>query len=244
MADILKRSKDRKVANSATPSGAVRIANTFGLPSGSEYSCIGQTSVCGSICYAGKLERIYKGVSDVLMHNYELLLKSSREEMTFLLAEIVADFVAETVKRGDPLEFRVHWDGDFFSIDYTNAWSDVIGAHPEVQFWVYTRNPQACALLAEHAHENLALYFSADQENWKFATSLRSAYGTKVRLAVLGQTFEEAKRMYSDEYSRPVAACPEQLGRIELITPKGGACITCGLCPRGKADIAFSISKK
>ena len=52
----LKRSKDRKVANSLTASNGVRIANSFGLPAGRDYSCPSATSVCSQICYAGQLE--------------------------------------------------------------------------------------------------------------------------------------------------------------------------------------------
>ena len=43
---------------------------------------------------------------------------------------------------------------------------------------------------------------------------------------------------------KPGAACPEVIKRIPLITNKGGACISCRLCPEGKSDIRFSISKK
>ena len=58
----LKRSNDRKVANLVTKNGKqAAIANTFGLPAGKEFSCPGATSVCESVCYAGKLEKIQKG---------------------------------------------------------------------------------------------------------------------------------------------------------------------------------------
>ena len=59
----LKRSNDRKVANAVTKNGKqAAIANTFGLPAGKAYSCPGATTVCESICYAGKLEKIFPGV--------------------------------------------------------------------------------------------------------------------------------------------------------------------------------------
>ena len=59
----LKRSNDRKVANLVTKNGKqAAIANTFGLPAGKNYSCPGATSICESVCYAGKLEKLFKGV--------------------------------------------------------------------------------------------------------------------------------------------------------------------------------------
>ena len=67
----LKRSNDRKVANAVSPNGKTpTIANTFGLPAGKNFSCPGATSVCESVCYAGKLEKVYKGVKATLLHNW------------------------------------------------------------------------------------------------------------------------------------------------------------------------------
>ncbi len=62
----LKRSNDRKVANAVSKNGKTpTIANTFGLPAGKAFSCPGATSICESVCYAGKLEKVYKGVRAV-----------------------------------------------------------------------------------------------------------------------------------------------------------------------------------
>ncbi len=70
----LKRSNDRKVANAVSKNGKTpTIANTFGLPAGKDFSCPGATSICETVCYAGKLEKVYKGVKAVLLHNWELL---------------------------------------------------------------------------------------------------------------------------------------------------------------------------
>lgn len=235
----LKRSKDRKVTNLSSPNGKTpKIANTFGLPSGAAFSCPGQTSVCGSVCYAGKLERVYKGVSDVLMHNYTLLKDADYDDMVVMLSAMMIDFVKECDKWGAPKAFRIHWDGDFFSLTYVRAWITVIAAFPDVQFWAYTRWVPAGASLAQANLPNLALYFSADAENMKQAEALRDYCG--IRLAVLGETFDQARELMG----KPAARCPEQTGQIPLISDEGGACIKCGLCPMGKADILFSITKR
>ncbi len=82
----LKRSYDRKVANLVTKNGKqAAIANTFGLPAGKNYSCPGATMVCESVCYAGKLERLFKGVKTNLLHNWELLKDADHETMVALL---------------------------------------------------------------------------------------------------------------------------------------------------------------
>lgn len=236
---MLKRSKDRKVTNMSTPNGkAPKVANTFGLPSGAEFSCPGQTSVCGKVCYAGKLERVYKGVSNVLMHNYDLLKDATYGDMVILLDQMVTEFEKDCDRTGAEPLFRIHWDGDFFNLTYVRAWITVIRQHSGVQFWVYTRWVPAATKLAQANLDNLALYFSADAENIGVARLLKDRFG--IRLAVLGDTFGEARELMG----KPAARCPEQTGQIPLISDEGGACVKCGLCPKGKADILFSITKR
>ena len=112
----LKRSNDRKVANLVTKNGKqAAIANTFGLPAGKEFSCPGATSICESVCYAGKLEKLFKGVKVNLLHNWELLKDADGETMVRLLNEMIVDFVNDCDKKNAPKLFRIHWDGDFFN---------------------------------------------------------------------------------------------------------------------------------
>lgn len=232
MTTILKRSKDRKVANSLTPSGGVRIANSFGLPAGKAFSCPNATSVCEKICYAGRLEKVYKGVAANLLHNWDALKDATYNEMYDMLNSMIADFRKDCEKANAPKDFRIHWDGDFFNDDYAMAWHDVILFNDDVRFWVYTRVPMAAKILRDLP--NLSLYFSTDSDNVATAIALNEEYG--IRLALLGKTFDDAKALV------PVRAakCPEQRKQIAL----NGACIACGICVKGNANIAFSISKK
>jgi hypothetical protein len=234
----LKRSKDRKVTNAVTNGGSVAIANTFGLPAGKQYSCPGATSVCERVCYAGKLEKQYKAVRDVLLHNWDLLREADVNEMTRLLTEMVDDFRADSEKRQAPKDFRIHWDGDFFSDDYAMAWKLVMESRPDVRFWVYTRTASAARILRDT--ENLSLYFSADDDNLELAKELRRE---GIRLAYLADTFQQGQAMMKETTGRPGAKCPENTKQIPLISPKGSACGVCQLCPKGKADIVFSASK-
>jgi len=152
----LKRSNDRKVANAVSPNGKTpTIANTFGLPAGKNFSCPGATSVCESVCYAGKLERGYKGVKAVLLHNWELLKDADHDTMENLLQEMIEDFRKDCEKKDAPKLFRIHWDGDFFNDTYTFAWKHVILNNPDIQFWVYTRVATAADMLKDI--ENFAI---------------------------------------------------------------------------------------
>jgi len=240
---MLKLTKDRKVTNAVNAAGTqAAIQNAFGLPAGSEYSCGGMTEVCADICYADRLEDLYPSVRALVLHNWDLLKDASREEMVYLLDEMIAKFVKASDRRGAEKIFRIHWDGDFFSEDYVSAWVDVMRKYDTVQFWVYTREAFAVRSLSLAQLPNLALYFSADRANFAVARAMRKTYG--VRLAMLGTTFQEGQAMMKDITGKPGGKCPENLGSLPLISTEGSACARCRLCVVGKADVVFSSSKK
>lgn len=236
----LKRSKDRKVANAVSKNGKTpTIANTFGLPAGKTFSCPGATATCESVCYAGKLERVYKGVKQVLLHNWELLKDATQDEMIVLLDNMIKEFIAECEKKDAPKLFRIHWDGDFFNDTYTLAWRTVINNNPGVKFWVYTRVPSAALLL--NNIENLSLYFSTDKDNLESAKSVNQE---GIKLAYLSQTFAIGQSDLKAMIGKVGAKCPENTKQIPLISENGSACVSCGLCVDNKSNIVFSSSKK
>ena len=55
---------------------------------GKKFSCPEATSVCEKVCYAGKLERVYKGVKQVLLHNWQLLKDADINQMVDLPDDI------------------------------------------------------------------------------------------------------------------------------------------------------------
>ncbi len=237
----LKRSKDRKVANAVTPNGKqASIANTFGLPAGKAFSCPGATSVCESVCYAGKLEKVFPTVKVNLLHNWALLKDADYLTMLNLIAEMIADFKADCIKKDAPMLFRIHWDGDFFNDTYTRAWQYVILNNTDIQFWVYTRVKSAALILKDVS--NLSLYYSTDDENKEIGHELKVNEG--IRLAYLGKTFAVTENTMKELTGKPGAKCPENMKSIPLISSNGSACVSCGLCVYGKADIRFSASKK
>lgn len=239
----LKRNKDRKVANLVTPNGErPAIANTFGLPAGRNFSCPNATATCSRVCYAGKLEKIFKATRENLIHNWNLLQGKSRVEMAVMLDEMITEFKQDCDERGAEKLFRIHWDGDFFSEDYTHAWWLVITQHTDVQFWVYTRVPSAIEIL--QGIDNLALYFSTDVDNKDIAERLLDMSPTGFKIAYLGTTFLEGKSEVKKLTGKVGAICPENSKRIPLISGSGSACVSCGLCIYGKADIRFSATKK
>jgi len=237
----LLRSKDRKVANAVTPNGKqASIANTFGLPAGKSYSCPGATSVCESVCYAGRLEKVFPTVKKNLLHNWALLKDADHDTMEALLTEMIAEFIVDCERRNAKMLFRIHWDGDFFNDTYAFAWKHVILNHPNVQFWVYTRVKSAAVMLKDIP--NLSLYYSTDSENKAIGIDLKLNNG--IRLAYLAKNFAIGQEDMKALTNKPGAKCPENLKSIPLISQKGSACVSCGLCVYSKADIVFSATKK
>jgi hypothetical protein len=237
----LKRSFDRKVANAVSPNGkTATIANTFGLPAGKAFSCPGATSVCESVCYAGKLEKLFKGVKANLLHNWDLVKDADHDTIEELLTDMINDFRADCVKKDAPLLFRIHWDGDFFNDTYTFAWKHVILNNPDIQFWVYTRVKSAAVMLKNI--DNLSLYYSTDSENKSIGIGLKTDHG--IRLAYLAKNFAIGQSDMKELTNRPGAKCPENNKQIPLISKQGSACVSCSLCVYSKSDIIFSASKK
>jgi hypothetical protein len=237
----LLRSKDRKVTNAVSPNGkTATIANTFGLPAGKNFSCPGATSVCESVCYAGRLENLFPGVKKNLLHNWNLVKDADHDTIEAMLTEMIADFKKDCDKRNAPKLFRIHWDGDFFSDTYTFAWKHVILNNPDIQFWVYTRVQSAAIMLKDI--DNLSLYYSTDSENKDIGIGLKSDHG--ISLAYLAKNFAIGQADMKELTNKPGAKCPENKKVIPLISEKGSACATCKLCIYEKSDIVFSATKK
>lgn len=240
----LAPSNDRKVANAVTKASKPQAAmsNTFGIANGKAFSCVEATEYCETICYAGKLENLFKGVGAAMLANYNALKDASLIEMFDMLNVLISKFDAECDKRGAEKIYRIHWDGDFFSADYIEAWTNIIILYPQVHFWVYTRNAAAAVALHKARLTNLALYFSGDPVNKPIAEMLNRVYG--IRIAFVADTFAESQAAVKEITGKVGAKCPEQTKQIPLISSSGSACATCRLCVDGKANISFSRSKK
>lgn len=246
-ANGLHLSHDRKVSPQAIYQASrdrwiPTIPNSFGLPSVD--SCPGRTPFCTS-CYAIRSENGER-VRELVEHNLELLAAGNDETMAQLLIEMLARYRAEADRVGvserDRI-FRIHWDGDFFSLDYASAWAHVCSQFIDVSFWAYTRSFVApvnvVPILA--GIPNLALYLSADPWNIEAAREMVDAY-PDVHLAVCAIDYDSAREMAGDRRS---IVCPENAEKMPLSSDVGrGACADCRLCVVGRCDVLFSTSHR
>lgn len=253
MPDVLHLTRDRKVApRGQRQPGGVRpgrwlatITNSFGLPSG--LSCPGKTDWCEGICYA-ELSENSAGVRGAMMHNARLLSEAGTVDgMAALLSEMLRRYWKQAARL--PAEdrlFRIHWDGDFFSVDYATAWAKVIRACPQVQFWAYTRSfrPPVDVVPVLAGIPNLALYLSVDEYNVEDAIVQRATYD--VHLALCADDYRTGRWLADliDQPPKPAIVCPENVGRMPLMTDGRGACVECRVCVDGRRDVLFSTSHR
>lgn len=91
-------------------------------------------------------------------------------------APLVEEFIAECerVERrtGRPVArwFRIHWDGDFYSLPYAQAWRETVLRYPD-EFWAYTRSfrPELNVVPLLRDVPGLTLYLSVDAANYRDA---------------------------------------------------------------------------
>lgn len=261
----LRLSNDRKVSPIVRRQGSKdqpRVANTFGLPAG--VSCPGMTQFCvsseGVKCYAANLENAYRSAGKLVASNYDALLSLGDDvpAMATALGAMVDGWRAQSVKLGADLVFRIHWDGDFYSVAYAKAWRKVIDQNPDVTFWAYTRSftTNVNVVPALYGAENLSLYLSVDRHNATRAQTVLKRY-PNVRVAVCAETQSDA-RVIADKLERSAAPCPENVGKLPLVVAGSGrrtdtlnvgddgmgACIACGLCVYGRRDVGFATAKR
>lgn len=247
----LKLSRDRKVSPRGwQQNGGVRpgrwiptIRNSFGLPSG--VSCPGRTKFCES-CYAANTEQS-KGVLTAMEHNYRLLLEAETVAgMTVLIREMIGRYLAQCRALRLPAAdrvFRIHWDGDFFSTDYARAWANVITGCPGIAFWTYTRSfglpVNVVPILS--GIPNLALYLSVDEQNVIDAQPYANVF--TVNFAFSAADYEHA-RLLSARLNGQAVKCPENAGKMPLMSNGRGACVDCRLCVDGRKDVLFATSHR
>lgn len=212
--------------------------NTFGLYHGlpeqggtcpgatvGEGGCLSvRNGLLRKTCYVEKLTQIYPAFANRIKNNSSMLVGKSKDEMIAALSETVAAFVK---KSKDKLYFRLHTSGDFFSLEYAEAWAEVIRKYSNVRFWAYTRSfvGEANFVAPLIGLPNLSLYLSCDPNNYEEASKVFESY--KDAMPSLGMAWlgDNAPDTESNRWVK----CPANSGKINS-TEDAGACSKCRLC--------------
>lgn len=240
---MLKLSNDRKVSPLSRWKESSRrwepvVPNSLGLAAGREASCPGETPFCKG-CYAARTEKVFTSAGRLVRHNLDLLKAEDTAGMVALLVAAVTEFERKAHKHGAEKIFRIHWDGDLFSMDYARAWGRVIRMFPTVQFWLYTRSFGFIAPF--EGIPNVAVYLSVDEHNVTQAADTYSSFPW-VKLAFCADTWEGTEALAADFGEvRKGPRCPELTGKLPMVLPSGkGACAECKLCVYGRNNVRFS----
>lgn len=250
----LKLSYDRKVSprgwrqTKARDRWVPTVPNSFGLPAGT--TCPGLTGFCRS-CYAARAHNS-ANVQELVEHNLRLLQRAGTVgAMAALLGEMMGRYDHEADRQGlDEREriFRIHWDGDFWSAGYAEAWVAALAVVPHVKAWAYTRSfvPALNVVPVLADVPNLTLYLSVDAENARYAGPVLAAH-PRVLVAACAEDYRHARQLVPEGRRRAPITCPENdsVKGLPLVGDDGvGACASCRVCPDARRDIMFATSHR
>lgn len=183
-----------KVSQTISKSGLQRLANNilfigmknsktgpaFSIPHG--VTCPGRTETCASLCYVttGKM-------------NLPVAHRSRDTQLKVVLALLRAGLFAQklsaTIQASSIRTLRIHDSGDFMSPAYTRAWFQACKQLKSTQFWAYTRSFVIPGILLELVKlsklKNVAIWISADKDNWLKAVSTYREYPSFAGIAFM-----------------------------------------------------------
>jgi hypothetical protein len=179
-------------------------------------------------CYVHRAFRNAK-VKEILEHNTKVL--KDAQDAKCLVSVLDAEFTrfeaCEAVSPEPSYNYRLHWAGDVFSMDYSLALARAICKHPKTQFWIYTRSFDFVEPLV--GIPNLNTFLSLDPCNIKEGIELWLLHrDAGLKIVYMG------KESLSDKAMVP---CPADAGNMGI----EGACSKCRMCINGNKDIWFKV---
>ncbi len=99
-------------------------------------SCPDSTE-CALTCYAVKSYKLYKTAEKSWNDNFKLVINDLDAFKTMVINQL---------SKGKIKSLRIHASGDFYTMDYLNAWLEIIKQYPEISFFAYTKAFQGAEL--------------------------------------------------------------------------------------------------
>ncbi len=131
------------------------LIHSWALPA-DEVTCPGASTMCRTECYAKKGHFHYATVKNAHLRNYKFSTTSG-----------FTDWFISTLQSNFVRVLRIHVGGDFYSVDYTRKWQQIVKARPDIQFFGYTRSWRVDAILPElialSRRPNMSLWWSIDR---------------------------------------------------------------------------------
>ena len=215
-------------------------ANGFSLPAIREV-CTYATPTCWRGCYAKRGRMGFPTPQQAFMANYRALARArTPERMAELLIELL-DWMRFGI-------FRIHVSGEFFSLDYAEAWRLTCAEYEDAQFWSYTRSRESAVLTVLADVPNLRILLSCDRDNWEEMLAVSDDFpGFGLTYYTVAETPPEAVYargaevpkgkalgliVFPDRSVRRALALPGTCPTEVAVKPwpKIQACVRCGRC--------------
>jgi hypothetical protein len=249
----LRLSTNRKTCTSASYRPASEkwepVPNAFGV---SRDACEPHRTPFCEACYAARIEKVYRGVRDLMGENYAAVMtyRNRPEELAEMFAALLdTSAAAQRLAGVTAPTFRWQWNGELCHETHAQAISRAHAMRPGVTGWVYTRaHSWAHAFRLRDTGEppeNLAVFLSVDRDNLRSARRAVARWPW-LRLAFSGDSWEETTALAGAMEQARGLKCPELAGRVPLVDPVTtmGACTACAHChPTGTGNVRFSTGK-
>lgn len=114
---------------------------------------------CAKGCYAQAGAYVWSNVAQAFEARLEL---SQTDDFIPSLNKAIATKLKTATKRGQQLVIRIHDSGDFYSLEYTIKWFQVMQDNPTVIFYAYTKSLPMFNRLRKQGRipENFVLVYS------------------------------------------------------------------------------------
>lgn len=248
-------------------SGNGKTGASFSIPN--VITCPGRTASCEAACYVDIFPMSAANPTAFRARNYGYVIEALKRK-----DQLYKELITACKLSGSPT-IRIHDAGDFFSPEYTRQWIKTCKATPDLEYWAYTRSFSVGPILAELVRlarlSNVAVWLSADQDNWLLALTTFEQY----RDVFAGVAFMEladnnaitetlAARLSPQRYvnfpthipggrikkgvdiDKPIPQCPAILGIVPHAKQAGDipACVTCLKCLPSETKIEDYDSKR
>lgn len=128
-------------------------AHNVTLDDGTRFNVCPNANVCGAFCYAKTGMFMFPNVKKSHMEKLDLVLNHRAKWKQMVMDEL-------KLKKYDGKTIRIHDAGDFFSIEYTLDWMEIIRANPHVFFYAYTKQIDIFKFEITDHPENFVVIYS------------------------------------------------------------------------------------
>lgn len=195
-----------------------KLGNIPSFSTPSIASCPARTALCSKMCYAQKVERIYKAVGQSYDRNFQ-----ATDDVDFV-AQMVSALTKLASKKKKPMTtFRWHVSGDISSVKYLYDMIKVMQALPNITFYAYTRNWTLKNWMSHletlRQLPNFTLFASLDDEH----IQLNLVPPSDWRIAYVGEKSLDEINNYLN-LNKKIIVCPNQKHNSKVL------CDGCSYC--------------